>query len=269
MFRDEAALSRLYPTLIHHGITTFQSPDILRFLGRKVRADGKVPMTFQGEATSSLKLRPEGVRIKHTVNGNSVKMYNKQGSVLRIETTINNPQDFKVYRPKHSDENVLEWQPMRKGIADLHRRAQVSQASNNRYAEALASTSEKTPLKVLADSICQPTEFEGWRARAINPWDDKDGVLLEAISRGEFAVNGLRNRDLQRLLYTDEPTTPADKRKRSAAISRQLRLLRAHGLLQKVSRTHRYVLTEKGRTTVTALTTARNASTESLTKLAA
>ncbi|MFM7200262.1 MAG: hypothetical protein ACKO6N_05680 [Myxococcota bacterium] len=269
MFRDDATLERLYPALIQHGITTFQSPDILRFLGRRVRADGKAPLTFQGEATSSLKQRPEGVRIKHTVNGNSVKMYNKQGSVLRIETTINNPQDFKVYRPKHTDENVLEWQPMRKGIADLHRRAQVSQAANNRYVEAIASTSVTTPLKVLADSICQPTECGGRRVRALNPWEEKDAALLEAISRGEFAVNGLRNRDLQPLLYTDAPATAADKRKRSAAVSRKLHLLRAHGLLQKVSRTHRYVLTEKGRTTVTALITARNASTESLTKLAA
>lgn len=269
MFHDEATLSRLYPALVHHGITTFQSPDILRFLGRNLRNDGQVPLTFKGEATSSLKQRPEGVRIKHSVNGNSIKMYNKQGSVLRVETTINNPKDFKVYRPIQSDENVLEWQQMRKGVADLYRRAQVSQASNNRYVEAIASTSETTPLKVLADSICQPTESDGRRARALNPWEANDAALLEAISRGEFAINGLRNRDLQRLLYRDKPTTPADKRKRSAAVSRKLSLLRAHGLLQKVTRTHRYVLTEKARTIVTALLSARNASTESLTKLAA
>lgn len=190
MFRDEAALLRWYPALILRSIITFQSPDVLRFLGRYVRADGKIPMTFQGKATSSLKLRQRGIRIKHAVNDNAAKMYHQQGSVLRIETTINNPQDFKVYRPKHSDENVLEWQPLRKGIADLHRRAQVSQVSNNLYAEALATTSETTPLKVLADGICQQTELEGRRARAIHPWGDKGGVLLEAISRGGRAETG-------------------------------------------------------------------------------
>jgi hypothetical protein len=40
-------------------------------------------------------------------------------------------------------------------------------------------------------------------------------------------------------------------------------------LIQKVSGTHRYVVSTKGRTVVTALLAARNADVEQLTKLAA
>src|SRR5580658_1132006 len=49
-----------------------------------------------------MKARPEGVRIKHRLKQNSIKMYDKQGSILRIETTINDPADFKQYRTPES-----------------------------------------------------------------------------------------------------------------------------------------------------------------------
>ena len=52
-------------------------------------------------------------------------------------------------------------------------------------------------------------------------------------------------------------------------VGRPLRLLRAHGLIAKVSGTHRYVVTDKGRTTITALLAARQADVNQLTKLAA
>ena len=68
-----------------------------------------------------------------------------------------------------------------------------------------------------------------------------DAALLEAVSRHEFLINGLRNRDLRPLLYGPESTNAAEQRRRSAAVTRQLRLLRAHGLIHKVPKTHRYV----------------------------
>jgi hypothetical protein len=62
-------------------------------------------------------------------------------------------------------------------------------------------------------------------------------------SRGEFALNGLRNRDLRALLYP-AASIAADKKRQSATITRQLALLRAHGVLKKVSGTHRWLLTD-------------------------
>jgi len=52
-------------------------------------------------------------------------------------------------------------------------------------------------------------------------------------------------------------------------MTRKLRLLRAHGLIRKVSGTHRYVVSEKGRRIITALLAARQADVEQLTALAA
>ena len=48
------------------------------------------------------------------------------------------------------------------------------------------------------------------------------------------------------------------ERRRSAAVSRKLRMLRAHGIVQKIPRTHRYQITDAGRAILLAvLTTAR------------
>ena len=224
---------------------------------------------FSGEITSSLKERPEGVRLRHTVNGNSLKVYDKQGSVLRVETTIVRPDPFKVYRPAEKDpERRLRWQKLRRGVADLWRRGQVSQAANARYLEALASVTGKTPLHQEVEPVCQPCTIDGRRYRALNPWLAKDAALLEAVSRGEFALAGLRNRDLRRLFHQRQGTDQQERR-RAAAITRQLALLRAHGILRKVPGTHRYQITEQGRRVITALLAARQADVDQLTKLAA
>jgi hypothetical protein len=270
VFRDSPTLAELYPRLIRHGMSSFASPDVMRFLGHKVPEHGGVRGTFKGEVVSDTKHRPEGVRIKHRLNGNSIKMYDKHGSVLRVETTINAPRDFKVFRPTegHPD-GPLHWQKMRQGIADLHRRTVVSQAANDRYLEALAHVDDASPLGTLVYALCRPASLNGRRVRALQPWGPEDFALLQAVNRGEFAINGMRNRDLCRLLFADPASTPEDQRRRSASVTRKLRLLRAHGLLKKVSRTHRYQLTELGRKAITALLTAHAASTEKLSQIAA
>jgi len=269
LFRDTRALAALYPRLVQHGMTSFSSPDVMRFLGRKVPATGLVDGRFAGQIVSDLKVRPEGVRIKHRINGNSVKVYDKQGSVLRVETTINEPKDFKVYRPKEGGApDDLEWRTMRRGVADLSRRATVSQATNDRYLDALAQVDAEKPLGQLVDGLCCPIKWKGKRVRALHPWG-QDAAWLEVIGRGEFALNGFRNRDLREHLFAFESPSPETKRRRSGQVTRRLRLLRAHGLIKKVPRTHRYVLSNKGRAVIVALSAARNASPRQLTELAA
>ncbi len=272
VFRDPAALRRLYPRLVHHGITTFRSPDVLRFLGRRLPLSGEVPRRFSGEVVSDVKHREEGVRIKHSVNGNSVKLYDKAftvvGSVLRAEATIHNGADFRVYRPKEGDpDGPRAWRVLRRGIADLHRRAQVSRKAAERYLDALASVDDDTTLGELIQRVAQPTHWHQRRVRALRPFSD-DRALLEAVSRGEFTLNGVRNRDLQRVFFPEPAPTPADARRRSAWVSRRLRLLRAHGLLRKIAGTHRYHVTKAGRTMTTAILTALRSTVRQLTPAA-
>ena len=273
LFDQAAQLQKLYPKFIRHAISTFQSPDVLRFLGRKVpQSSGKAHAAFTGQVSSRLQERPEGVRIRHTLNGNSLKMYDKEGSVLRVETTIVRPTEFRVYRAKEGEpEGQQRWRTLRKGVCDMYRRGQVCRAANHRYLEALASVTGSTSLLQEASEVCRPITRHGKRYRGLNALADKDHALLLAVSRGEFALAGLRNADLRALLYPAQgaKTDQRQIRRTSAAITRQLALLRAHGLLRKLPRSHRYQLTAKGRRIITALLAACYADVEQLTKIAA
>ena len=271
MFRDPEKLSCIYPQFLRHGLTTFASPDVMRFLGRKIPPTGKLPPAFAGEVVSRLRQRPEGIRIKHRVGSNHIKLYDKQGSNLRVETTINDPRDFKVLRRKTGDsQGEQAWLPLRKSVADLHRLSQVSESANQRYLEALANVQDTVSLGSLVNKVCQPTNLKGKRVRALNPYAPADLMLLRAVARGEFTINGFRNRDLMTLLNNpDRKLTPTERRRQSSAITRKLRMLRAHGLIKKVQKTHRYHLTARGSRTITAIIAALHASSDSLVKLAA
>jgi hypothetical protein len=269
MFKTPEALAALYPRLIRHGMNTFHSADVMRFLGQHVSATGTIHGRFKGEVVSDLKTRPEGLRLKHRVGRNSVKLYDKQGSVLRIETTINDPRALTVYRPAEGGPpEQLRWRPMRRGVADVQRRAAVSQACNERYLEALAQADDTQLLQTLLAPVCQPVRRGHRRARALQPFG-MDGALLDVLGRGEFALNGFRNRDLQTHLYTDRASSAVEQRRRSARVTRTLRLLRLHGLIRKVPKTHRYQLTALGRTVIVALGAAKHASVSRLSTLAA
>jgi hypothetical protein len=275
MFKSPKLLQEIYPSLAHHAITSFSSGDVMRFLGRQVSTDGNVRGNFTGEIVSDLKQRTEGLRVKHSVNANSIKMYDKQGSVLRVETTINRTRDFRVYREKQTgphgrskSEGKKAWRTLRKGVVDLKRRADISRAANLRYLTALAATSGKIPLFQWADQVCKPRRCEGRAVRALNPWSPPDAVLFQAINRGEFKINGFRNRDIRSLLFKGQ-VSPEEQKRQASAVTRKFGLLRAHGLIKKVAGTHRYLLTEKGMTTITALLTARQTNVHELTKLAA
>jgi hypothetical protein len=275
MFKSPKPLSRIYPALVRHAITSFSSADVLRFLGHRVAAHGKVHGNFKGEVLSDFKERPEGIRVKHTLNANSIKMYDKQGSVLRLETTINQTRDFRVFREAQSgphgrskSDGKKAWRILRRGVVDLKRRAEVSRAANERYLTALSATSAKIPLFHWVDTLCKPVLHDGRRARALNPWSPQDSALFRAVNRGEFKINGFRNRDLRALLFPTQAGVQEHKR-RSGIVTRKLALLRAHGLIKKLSGTHRYVLTQRGSTTITAVLAARHADLTQLTEIAA
>jgi hypothetical protein len=242
MFRDQAALDEIYPALYRHAIDQFASKDVLRFLERRTNS------RFAGEVKGSLIHRTEGVRIKHWVEENSIKMYNKKGSVLRIETTINNPHRFKVRRrAKRDGVEVKAWLPMRKGIVDLPRRVEIARSANERYLEALAVVGEPTPSHKLFDSVSQRQEKKGRPYRPLRPISPEESRIFRAMLRGEFLLQGFRNRDLREVLEQDSECDPEKRRKAANRITRLLKLLCAHSLIFKVARTNYYRITKFGR----------------------
>ena len=260
VFRSPADLALWYPRWIRHGLETLQCQDVLRYLGKKR------PAQCRDEVKIDLRARTEGTRLKFWYGPNTIKFYNKQDAdehpiALRVENTINKVSIFKVFRTKDgADASASKsWQQMRKGVADLGRRAQIGQSINNRLLASLKTVAESTPLGKLLEPLGRPVFKDGRRlARALNPLTGADGDLLRALANGAFLVNGFRNRDLRAALYGD-CADAVERRKQAAKITRLLAITRAHGLIVKVQKSHRYHLSAEGKRIVTALTAAHAA----------
>jgi hypothetical protein len=273
MFKSAAELERLFPALVQYGMKVSDSPSIMRFLGRRkmnyaALGPGKAPK----EIITDCRARYEGVRLKHSINRNSVKMYNKAGSVLRVETTVNATREFKAFRHPNDDETKPpSWQKLRKGVSDLHRRAEISSQCNNRYLDAVCATQVDETLQEVLGRSCKPVRSNnGQRHRALNPWNNEDFNLLAFLAKGELHLNGFRNQDLRNWLYPqNQEKNTAHRKKMAGRTTRKIRLLRAHGLIRKIPKTTRYVLTLKGRKFAQALMLASSIETKQLTRIAA
>lgn len=245
MFRNVGALAQVYPSLLQQAIHHFHSRDVLRFLGRRIQG------RFDGEIKSHSGSRVEGVRIKHWVEENSIKMYDKAGSVLRIETTINNPRRFKVKRRvTRQGRKVSAWVKMRKGVVDIRRRVEVCHGANQRYLDALAVVGDSTPSHRVLDPVSQPVITATRRFRPLRPISPEDSRLFQHILAGEHLLQGFRNRDLREALFPD-CSGAAERRRSSGRITRSLQLLRSHELIHRVPKTNYYRINKKGHVVMT------------------
>ena len=266
MFKSVEYLDVLYPSLVHHSMRVSDRASVMKYLVRL-----NLACIAPDEVISDYRRLYEGIRVKHSVNYNSVKMYNKSVSLLRIETTINNTRDFKVFlRPNDDEVKHSSWQKMRKGVSDLHRRWQVSKQCNERYGDALAAAQVEEKLKEVVTGACNKVVKEGKRYRGLNPWQQEDYRMLMFLAKGENAINGFRNHDFRKWLYPEsEQADGVQLKKYSGRTTRRIKLLRVHGLIRKVPRANRYVLTEKGQKFSCSLMTASALDIKALTEMAA
>ena len=256
LFRDRASLQAIYPALTTHAFQHFRTPDVLRFLGRP-----RQPR--EAEVTTRVQRRTEGVRVKHWVAENSLKMYDKLGQVLRVETTLNQPRRFQVYRATAPGQ-ARHWVPLRKGIADIPRRVALAQATNARYLDALSVVDLPTPVAHLLDPVTHPRLVNGRRYRPLHPIAPEESRCLAQLADGRTLLDDLHASDLRRVLHPHEPIDPVERRRLTGRVSRRLRLYRAHGLLAKVTGTRRYRVTPKGHQIITAALRCRAATLQQL-----
>jgi hypothetical protein len=253
LFKSPDQLEELFPRLLRHSTLCFGAKDVMSFLGRKLRG------TFQGDIVSYLAdfaiKRLPGIRIKHRVKQNWIKMYNKAGSVLRLEMVINDPTEFKIRKKvRRNDKNVMEWVDMRKGVAYLFRYREVSLAANGRYLDALAEVDDPTDAIQTLDRITTRKQVAPKRSvKAFNPVAREDHQLFQVLLNGQHCVRGFSNPDIRDKLH-DSPflkTVPEPKRQ-SAKVSRLLHRCHAHGLIAKVPHSRRWRVTRLGRVAMAA-----------------
>src|SRR5262249_47146418 len=183
-----------------------------------------------------------GARVKHAMKANWIKMYDKHGCVLRVETVINDPYEFKVRRRAgRRGRRTLGWHPLPKGVAYLPRYAAVSATANHRYLDALAVVDDPAPAHRALDRLVQPVrDGQGRASRAFNPAALPDLPLSAAAPRADPPPQGSPNRDPRLRLFG--PPAARDPR-RSGQVSRLVKRLHLRGLVAKVPRSRRWRVT--------------------------
>jgi len=247
LFCKRSDLEELMPRLLEYSTLYFGAKDVMSFLGRKLVGQYRGEVVTDHVENDLRGKRLPACRVKHRAKCNWIKMYDK-GSVLRVETVINQPEEFRVRRRlRRNGRWTHVWGPMRKGIRFLFRYQQVSAQSNARYLEALACVDDPTAAIRELDAVTRPAATpDGRRVRPFNPLSREDRTLFTTLLAGEYALHGFTNRDLRANLARTPFPLASEPEKQSGQITRLLRRLHAHHLIAKVPRSRRWRVSVAG-----------------------
>lgn len=236
VFKKQADLRCLYEPLIRIAIHSVKPENITSFLGQKLH------LNYQGEMGNNFNTRILGTRIKHQMGAVSIKMYDKFGIMLRIETTVNDVSQFKIFREvqQRTGLSIKKHAPLKKNIYSLFPLASLLQACNRRYLEFISTLEDPSQGVRNLNHVSKTVQENNRCYSGFNFYDPDDQKLLEVLARGEFNIKGLYNKSL-RTYFPD---------KSSSSISRILKRLNAHGLIRKVAKTYKYYLTRLGKAVI-------------------
>jgi len=237
-FRSATTLGPLYDQLIRQTVLSVKAEQVASFLGRHI-----TPQLAQ-EIGSQFSTRIEGTCVKHRFGRCSVKMYDKCGIVLRIETTTNDVSFFKHHRKVEHREGPpsRELAPVKKTIYSLIDLRELLLGCNRRYLAHLSALDDFSAGVRALDRLTRPRKVEAKTVRGINFFEPGDSALLHALQNPRVNIAGIRRADLLPELDMFSPSR----------LSRQLRRLLDIGVIKRVAGTYRYYLTKAGRAATAA-----------------
>jgi len=237
IFRNPDDLKFLYETVVHTAIHSVKPENIATFLGQKLHGN------YEGEMGNNFNKRILGTRIKHHMGAVNIKMYDKFGYVLRIETTVNNVSQFKHRREVQKRDGTVTRKvaPMKKNIYSLYPLGFLLKASNRRYLELVSSWDDPSDGAKKLEELSKSIKDNDRSFKGFNFFSQEDQKLFEVLAHGEFNINGFQNKSIHQLLPELSP----------ASISRILKRLRVHSIIKKISGTRKYYLTKLGKAVIT------------------
>ena len=238
VFRSATTLKPLYEQLVRESVLSVKAEQLATFLGRQI-----TPLLAQ-EIGSQFSTRIEGTCIKHRFGKCSIKMYDKPGIVLRIETTTNDVSFFKHHRKVEHREGppTRELAPVKKSIYSLIDLREILFGCNRRYLAHLSALDDSSAGVRALNRVTKPREVGGKTVKGINFFEPGDSALLHALQNPRTNIAGVRRADLLPELGMFSPTR----------LSRQLRRLLDLGVIKRVTGTYRYYLTKAGRAATAA-----------------
>ena len=238
VFRSTDTLGPLYEQLVRQSVLNVKAEQVASFLGRQI-----TPLLAQ-EIGSQFSTRIEGTCIKHRFGKCSIKMYDKHGIVLRIETTTNDASFFKHHRKvehRHGPAS-RELAPVKKSIYSLIDLREILLGCNRRYIAHLSALDDfSAGIRALA-RLTKPRAVDGKTVQGINFFAPVDKALLHALQNPKVNIAGIRRGELLADLGMLSPTR----------LSRQLRRLLDLGVIKRATGTYRYYLTKAGRAATAA-----------------
>lgn len=246
IFKSRDDLAPLYDHLIRTAVHAVRADQLATFLGRKLDP------RYEGDVGNDFNTRIQGTRIRHRMGPVALKMYDKFGCVLRIETVANDVSFFKHHRTvEHRDgSSETKLAPVRKTLYSLSVLSGLLHACNRRYLEFLSSLDDDSAGRQHLESLSRPVRDQRRSYRGLNFFDPDDRALLLTLARGEFNLRGFQVRDLRPIL--SHLTGPQ--------LSRQIKRLRMHRLIKQVRGTYKYYLTRFGRRVIVAASRLREGS---------
>ncbi len=237
VFRDPDDLKFLYDAIIYTAIHSVKPENIATFLGQKLHGN------YEGEIGNRFNKRILGTRIKHQMGAVSIKMYDKFGYVLRIETTVNDVSQFKHSREVQQRDGTVTQKlaPMKKNIYSLYPLGRLLKSSNRRYLEFVSSLDDPSDGAKKLEELSESKKDSDRSFKGFNFFSREDQRLFEVLAHGEFNISGFQNKLIRRLLPELSP----------ASISRILKRLYVHGLIKRVTGTRKYYLTKLGKAVIT------------------
>jgi hypothetical protein len=237
-FRSTTTLGSLYEQLVRQSVLSVKAEQVATFLGRQI-----TPLLAQ-EIGSQFSTRIEGTCIKHRFGKSSIKMYDKAGIVLRIETTTNDVSSFKHHRKVEHRKGpaTRALAPVKKSIYSLIDLREILLGCNRRYLAHLSALDDVSAGVRALGRVTKPHDVDGRTVKGINFFEPGDSALLQALQNPRVNIAGIRRGDLLPDLGMFSPTR----------LSRQLRRLLDIGVIKRVIGTYRYYLTKAGRAATAA-----------------
>ncbi len=237
VFDRQKYLQSMYDTLTRTAIHTVKPQNIATFLGKKLHGN------YQGEMGNNFNTRIEGTRIKHSMGSASIKMYDKFGLILRIETTSNDISFFQHYRKVEHRDGTCDAKVarMKKGIYSLSPLQDILSRANHRYIEFISTIEDKSVGVNNLNKVSKNVREKNRTYKGFNFFSDDDQQIFLTIVRGEFNIRGFQNKDLRLRL----------RNKTTSHVCRIIKRLRTHGLIKKITRSYKYSLTVFGRKVIT------------------
>jgi len=250
IFKSQDKLENLYEQLLQYCVLSVLPKDIMSFLGKKLSG----PQA--GRIETSVKKTYLGYRIKHKNGAVTIKIYNKAGNVLRIEMTINNVSEFKVYREVHQRDGqiVTKLTNMKKSIYSLEHVVRIGNVAINRYLDFLSKMENNNQGFAELRQLTERKTENNKNYKGFNPLNKEDSLIFQELLNGSFIANGFTNKDIKSILSK----ILKNQNWNTSKVSRLFKRLKVFGLIKKVHRTYKYFLTEKGRLLITLCVKLRN-----------